>query len=142
MAGFRSRNIDWAWWLISAVVGGVAYWADFQLTEAAPELSKVTFLLLMLVLPGVLGYLRPKRPWRWAVGFLSVIFGRLLIPVLPSVPLYFMHPEWIFPTLAFLLHPNVALATLRLALAVCANFAGAYLGFFLRRRISPTEVTG
>ena len=70
----RFTDSDWFWWLVSVVVGVGASWGSAHaLSLSGAGRAGPGLLVLGVILfagPGVVGYLRPERPWRWAVAFL------------------------------------------------------------------------
>lgn len=70
-----------AW--LAAIVGGTALWTIASLVEARPEPWDSSsywaiYLPVAFLYCGVLGWLFPDRPWRWALGVVLAQFPVML----------------------------------------------------------------
>jgi hypothetical protein len=117
-----ARVLDRVAFVVAAALGLLTTAAD----RAAPfgDDSAKSTILLWLLFSGLLGFARPKRPWRWAVS---------IGPWLPATALV-LHalgqPGWVRPdTYA------TALILVVVSLAVCS--LGAYGGAFTRLALFP-----
>lgn len=109
------------WWLyLISVMSGIAVWLTISFFTGEREAwdSRYYFtygLPLMVLLAGVLGFVVPNRPWRWAV---TVMASQALVAILQN------------PTANLLPLGLLVFVVLSIPLLI-----SAYLGGVLRRRL-------
>ncbi len=106
-----SREVRW--WLIAALLGGGFYFGQLLLIPSPEGASVVLYLAAgPFVAGGIIGFLRPERPWRWGIAV-----------VLPAA---------LASLLRFGLPSFLGMGAPMMTLALVPSISGAYLGAYAR----------
>ena len=128
---------DGFWWLISAFLGSIAWITPNTLNFGLSIGSVVIISILSLFLLGaVIGYLRPVKPWRWALA--SVLF----LPFFEIVRSVFVPPELARESISIISIILFELVKIPVyALIALPTAFGAYIGSYIKGKGGNKEIT-
>jgi len=121
MSPRRLTDSDHFWWALSGAAGIGAVILAKSMANLDSTAIRVASFIIPIAIPAIVGYLRPDRPWRWALAYFLV--NRLVVA--PSI---------------FREGGSTAFWIVSLLLLLPLNLAGAYLGYAMNRR--KREVSG
>lgn len=122
MSTRRITDSDLFWWILSGSLGIGVVFLGRSLTRLNSTAVSLGLLLIPMGVLAAVGYLRPDRPWRWALA-------------------YFLASQLVVAPRILDEGGSVAFWIVSLLLVLPLNLAGVYLGYAIspRKRLLPAS---